>query len=578
MGRIQPPSPARDEMTAPAKNGKSGADYRRHELLSCLSRSSHASHSKPGQVVTLASLSRRIPDGLVAESLAQLVKQASGAPVLLLRVIPGEATLALGDCPAVLAQHREGFYFGTHLQGPVGGVDLLALHVGDAPLERNHIASLLSHCSRHFQNVIVQMDAEVSPRLVGEFLNRAELPYVLFHQNTDCFYRFSVLLREMRAQGKGTGLPVQPILCLDEDELARSGVDFANQLGCPVHATLHALPGRSSTSDAGTSGNGAFNRGLRQLAREIGHSRIGLALSSGAAKGLAHVGVIQVLEENGVEVDMIAGCSMGSYVGALWAHGHDGKFLEEKARELQGRFGLWKLIDPVLPPRQGFLRGVSVKNRLKQSIGDSHFADLARPLRVVATNFDTLERVVFANGEVAAAVHASSAIPGVCVPVEIDGETYMDGGISDPLPVDVLKEAGIERIIAVNTIPTPAYLRCSREMEREQATVKSSRYNLLKFINQQVNYFARGNILDIMQSSILGAQIRNAEEACRQAHVVLRPLACDGSWHDFTHPEKYIALGRRVTEEHLDEIKALLRRKEPAHENEPAHVSLAAAA
>src|SRR6266481_8512771 len=95
---------------------------------------------------------------------------------------------------------------------------------------------------------------------------------------------------------------------------------------------------------------------------------------------------------------------------------------------------------------------------------------MVRPLRVVATNLASLDRSVFSSGEVAQAVHASSAIPGACIPVNIDGELYIDGGIADPLPVDVLQEMGIERIIAVNTIPTPAYLRCRVEMERERAS------------------------------------------------------------------------------------------------------------
>jgi len=113
-----------------------------------------------------------------------------------------------------------------------------------------------------------------------------------------------------------------------------------------------------------------------------------------------------------------------------------------------------------LSPRKGFIRGGAVRRRLQQTIGDAHFSELVRPIRVVATNLYTLDRVVFSAGEVASAVHASIAIPGVCAPVVIDGETYVDGGIADPMPVDVLEEMGIDHIIAVNTIPTPAYMRC----------------------------------------------------------------------------------------------------------------------
>jgi NTE family protein len=314
-----------------------------------------------------------------------------------------------------------------------------------------------------------------------------------------------------------------------------------------------------------------FHADIRRLAREIGHCRVGLALSSGGARGLAHIGIIQVLEENGIEVDVIAGCSMGAYVGAVWAYGYDGIFMERLAREVEKRWGLFELIDPFILPRQGFFRGEKVKRRLQRSIGGAHFSELARPLRIVATNLATLERVVFSSGEVAAAVHASSAIPGACVPVELGGERYLDGGIADPLPVDVLEEMGIERIIAVNTIPTAAYLRIRHEMEREHAALRRKRRNKVKALfNKYLNYFAPGNILDIILRSFHGAQMHVAEMSCLRADVVLRPLSFDGRWHDFRRPGKYIALGRREAEEHLDEIKALVTQKETAHEPEPA--------
>jgi len=272
---------------------------------------------------------------------------------------------------------------------------------------------------------------------------------------------------------------------------------------------------------------------------------------------------------------VVAGCSMGAYVAAVWGYGCDGKAMEKLAREVEGRWGVWRLVDPVFPPREGFMRGWFVKRRLQRTIGDAHFADLARPVRVVATNLYTLDRMVFSSGELASAVHASIAIPGVCAPVVIDGETYVDGGIADPLPVDVLKQMGINRIIAVNTIPTPAYMRCCLEMEREQESLYGRRHILLKALNRQLNYFAPGNVLDIMMRAVHGAQIRVAEEACRHADVVLRPLAMDGHWYEFDQPCKFIALGRRAAEEHLDEIKSLVNKRAVSYEPEAADNQMA---
>src|SRR6185436_498128 len=110
-----------------------------------------------------------------------------------------------------------------------------------------------------------------------------------------------------------------------------------------------------------------------------------------------------------------------------------------------------------------------VKERLMRSIGNARFGDLLRPIRVVAGNLATLERIIFSGGEVATAVHASIAVPGICVPVNIDGEACVDGGIVDPLPVDVLRDMGVARVIAVDAIPTPDRIRYAIEAEQELA-------------------------------------------------------------------------------------------------------------
>ncbi|HTV63503.1 MAG TPA: patatin-like phospholipase family protein, partial [Verrucomicrobiae bacterium] len=314
----------------------------------------------------------------------------------------------------------------------------------------------------------------------------------------------------------------------------------------------------------------SFQRDICRLARSIADRLIGLALSSGAAKGLSHIGVIQVLEENGIDIDVVAGSSMGAYVGAIWNSGHNGQQLEAIAREMESRWALWTLIDPAFPPRQGFIHGYAVKRRLQKSIGHVRFSELVRTLHVIVTNLATLERVVFSSGEVADAVHASVAVPGVCVPVSLGGETYVDGGIVDPLPVDVLRALGVGRVIAVNAIPTPDRIKYCLQAEQElaQLTKKRTREIVRKLIpvDEHWNYFARGNILDILMRSIHGAQIIMSESLSRQADIVLRPRVCDDRWVDFRSPGRFIAAGREIAERHLPEIKALVEKKTAQNE------------
>ncbi len=198
-----------------------------------------------------------------------------------------------------------------------------------------------------------------------------------------------------------------------------------------------------------------------------------------------------MLEENGIPIHAIAGSSMGAYVGAVWAFGHDGATMEKFAREVEGSWGFLHLLDPVLLPRCGFLRGEKTRARLKRAIGDVHFSGLQRPLRVVATNLRTLERIIFTEGEVALAVQASSAVPGVCAPVRVGDELFFDGGVVDPLPVDVAREMGVNCVVAVNVIPTPAYMRCRLEFRQEQMALRHAKLSrLMKLFRRTRDEFA----------------------------------------------------------------------------------------
>jgi NTE family protein len=544
-----------------------------------LRRSSPATlAAMPSRIITLASLFPEIPYHLIGNALAGLLHSETKESVLLVEIETAGPMVSLRDFGAIQPTLNGEFCFADHLRSGGGGFQRLQLRVAREDRELGLMHSLLEHFGRHFRFVLVRVAADVPDEVLVECSTHADLNYLFVRQSQDNLQDFDSRLREARSRFNGEWSRLKTVLCLSEGERARMSPDVAKKVGGPLHAVIHDCPPVASDGPAATSSNKGFDADLRRLAREIGRRRIGLALSSGGAKGLAHIGVIQVLEENGIEVDVIAGCSMGAYVAAVWGYGCDGSTMEKLAREVEGRWGIWNLVDPVFPPRTGFIRGGTVKSRLQRTIGDTHFSELARPIRVVATNLYTLDRGVFSSGEVASAVHASIAIPGVCTPVVIDGETYVDGGIADPLPVEVLEEMGIDRIIAVNTIPTPAYMRCCLEMEREQEALYGRRHKILKRLNRHINYFAPGNILDVMMRAVHGAQIRVAEEACRHADVVLRPLGMDGHWYEFDKPAKFIAMGRRVAEERLDEIKALLVRREAPYENRTAQDSMAAVA
>jgi NTE family protein len=180
--------------------------------------------------------------------------------------------------------------------------------------------------------------------------------------------------------------------------------------------------------------------------------KIGLALGSGAARGLAHIGVLEVLQEQEIPVDMVAGTSAGAIIGALYARGRDIKEIKSTAMELKAP-KLISLVDPSVP-RSGLIMGRNVSRLLSSYFkGDVQFEQLMLPFACVATDIETGEEIVFDHGSVLEAIRASISIPGVFSVVRWKGRYLVDGALVNPIPVDVLARMGADFVIAVNVIP-----------------------------------------------------------------------------------------------------------------------------
>lgn len=187
--------------------------------------------------------------------------------------------------------------------------------------------------------------------------------------------------------------------------------------------------------------------------------KIGLALGSGAARGLAHIGVLKALIEEGISIDMIAGSSMGALVGACYARKGEIAELEESVLRIDWK-QLLQLADPNLALMlKGFIHGQKVKELLKTIIGDIEFKDLKIPFAVVATDVNTGEEIIIKEGPVIEAVRASISIPAIFMPVKLKHRFLIDGGIVNPVPVSVVKDMGATFVIACNVIQSPAKRR-----------------------------------------------------------------------------------------------------------------------
>lgn len=191
--------------------------------------------------------------------------------------------------------------------------------------------------------------------------------------------------------------------------------------------------------------------------------RVGIALGGGGAKGLAHIPILEVLDEFGLKPYRIAGTSIGAVIGVLYASGYTGKKMREGINQmsfmegdkfteaLTGKdlFGWFEYID-IDWKGKSLLKGDKFLNDLMKEVRVTVFEDLKYPLKVVASDFWKREQVVFDSGEIRPAIHASMALPGIFKPVVINGKVLVDGGAVNPVPFDLLDECDV--VIAVNVM------------------------------------------------------------------------------------------------------------------------------
>ncbi|HVO76899.1 MAG TPA: patatin-like phospholipase family protein [Candidatus Bathyarchaeia archaeon] len=186
---------------------------------------------------------------------------------------------------------------------------------------------------------------------------------------------------------------------------------------------------------------------------------VGLALSGGTAKSVAHIGVLKALVENGITIDYLAGTSGGSIVAAFYAAGKSVPEIEALAEGIG-----WRNLAGITIPRLGFLSSEKIREFIEGAIGNVTFKDLRLPLAVVASDITAGEKVVFTEGRVAVACQASSSIPDLYTPVEINGHILVDGGFSEYVPVDALVSFGDMFAIGVNLGFEPGSKRKPRNL------------------------------------------------------------------------------------------------------------------
>lgn len=269
-----------------------------------------------------------------------------------------------------------------------------------------------------------------------------------------------------------------------------------------------------------------------------GRTRLGYALGSGSAKGFAHIGVLKVLEDAGIRPAVIAGSSIGAIVGAFSASGLTARQIEEMATKLDLR-ELMTLAD-LRSSGPALISGDSVERFLRANL-PATFEDLDIPFACVSSDLRSGTRVVHTQGDLISAIRASLSVPVIFSPVEREGRLLIDGGVTEPVPVDTARELGANRIVAVTL-----YSGAGRfEIESGDSGT------LLERI------LARSERVHIALASVDLMQARIAEESLERADIVIRPDINKYSQLSWMNAEELIARGEAAAREQLNAIRTL---------------------
>lgn len=256
--------------------------------------------------------------------------------------------------------------------------------------------------------------------------------------------------------------------------------------------------------------------------------KLGIALGAGSTKGFAHIGVLQVLQENNIPIDMIAGSSMGAIIGSVFAAGSDLKMLEKYVLSMNMREHL-DLGNPI-GSSGGLIRGVRLEELIRLFTHNMDFGKTPIPFYCVGVDVGSGQLKVFDSGKIATAVRASMSIPGIFTPVVIDGHTYVDGGVLERVPCKTLRERGADVVIGVDV----GYRGGADDVSNMSA------------------YLLLNRATDIMQWEI--SKLRESE-----ADLLLVPEVLFVKGHfQMDQATQVIEEGRRVATEALPKIRKLL--------------------
>jgi NTE family protein len=439
------------------------------------------------------------------------------------------------------------------------GIDLICFHYkpDDASCVKRLMA-IVSLLINDYHYLIVDLPA-LMDKSVFSILNQSDLINLLTSPELVDLKRTYNLVERLKSEFNFQEEKIQIII--NEYKLAKiTHEEQIGLLGKNVFATLPKIDFESKDRLILDEPDCEYAKAVRRIARKLGECQVGLVLGVGVGYGFCHIGVLRVIEQEKIPIDVIAGSSVGAFIAGLWASGKSSAQILEIVKEFKEPKQLWSLFDFTFP-LLGFIKGNKLRSILKKYLGNKTFHDAKLPLKIIASDVKRKEPKVFDKGPLADAIMASCSMPGVFTPFKFKEEMLFDGGVIHPLPTEPLFKMGIKKIIAVNVTPSRDDIARQYAKLKERITVelpqdlKKKRWLSLR---QRLKNIFKTNILDIIFSSIEILQSELVLKEAQLADIVLHPDTLGMYWMELHRAEEFAKRGEEEARKNLDKIWQLV--------------------
>ena len=439
------------------------------------------------------------------------------------------------------------------------GIDLFCFYYQeDDDLCLKRLIEILSLLVNDYHYILLDLPAAMDRSIIS-MLNQSDLIHILSSPDPCDLKRTKNLINRLKTDFNFDPQKIKTII--NEYKLAK--INYSCQLeilGQEIFATIPKIKFDALARLVIDEPDCEYSKAVRRIARQLGDCLVGLVLGVGVGYGFCHVGVLKVIEEENIPIDVIAGSSIGSLIASLWAIGKSSSEILEITREFKEPKHIWGLID-ITFPRLGFIKGNKLYRFLKKYLGDKTFYDVKLPLKIIASDVRKKEPKILDRGLLIDAIMASCSMPGVFAPFKFKEEMLFDGGVTYPLPTEPLVQMGVKKIIAVNVTPSRedilkqlAKLKAGLPFEQAADVQKIKRLSLLGRLKNIFNL----NIVDIIFSSVEVLQSEVARREGELADIVLHPDTTGLFWLELHKADEFAKRGEIEARKNLDKIWQLV--------------------